>query len=145
MVKKKNIYRKIYEKFYLNIYIIVPLIVLFLYFISYIFLDFNLNDIVTYNENKIEISMTIAGILLTIMGLFTSLPDTEFRKLMKQFNHDKIINRTLFVGVLSSMFTVILSIIEKLIWIQSVLFIINITETIIASIWLYKTLMHIND
>ena len=145
MVEKKNFFRTIYEKFNLNIYIIVPLIVLLLYFVSDLLFGFNLADIKTYNENKIEISITISGILLTIMGLFTSLPNTKFRELMKKYNHDKIVNRTLLIGVLSSIFTVILSVSEKLIIIESALFIIGITETIIASIWLYKTLMHIND
>lgn len=145
MSKKKNIFRKIYEGFYLNIYIIIPLIVLVVYIVSYFATDFNLNNIKTFNKNKIEISITIAGILLTIMGLFASLPNTEFRKLMKKYNHDKIINRTLFLGVIASLFTVILSVIERLILIQSILFIVAITETIIASVWIYKTLMYIND
>lgn len=144
MIKRKNTYRKIYEKFNLNIFIIAPLIVITLYFASYYLLDFNLSSIVTYNYYKIEISMAIAGILLMIMGLFTSLPSTNFRKLMKQYGHDKIIYRTLFFGVLSSLFTVLFAVAEVLVGAQSILFIISITETIIASIWLYSTLMHIN-
>lgn len=145
MHKIKNQKRKLYEKFYLNIYFIVPCIVLILYLLIYIFTGYRLSDSQSFNSSKIEISITIAGILLTIMGLFTSLPNTEFRQLMKKYNHDKIINRTLFFGVIASIFTVILSVIEKLIAFQSILFVIALTETIVASIWLYKTLININD
>ena len=145
MNKRKNQRRKAYEKFCLNIYLIVPFLVVLLYFLICYLTEYNLSNSQNFNENKIEISITIAGILLTIMGLFTSLPNTKFRQLMKKYNHDKIINKTLFYGVMTSIITVILAVIEKMILAQSIFFIIAMTETVIASIWLYKTLMYIND
>lgn len=145
MKKIKNGFRTLYEKVNIYIYIVLPIGILILYKFINCISGFNLMVINTYKENVLDISMALVALLLTIMGLFTSLPNTEMRELMKKYSHDKIINRTLFLGVLTSLLTLILSIIEKCLFLQSILFIVSIVETLVASIWLYKTLMYIND
>lgn len=142
----KNIRRNIFEYFMLRIYIFAPLVTLLLYYLVLVLiLNFNLSVISTFNETKIEISLTITSILLTIMGLFASLPNTEFRVMMKKYGHDKIINGTLFIGVISSLLLILFAVSEVCIKLQVLLFLISVTETFVASIWLYKTLKHINS
>lgn len=145
MIKSKNFKRTIYEKFNLYIYIIVPIIVLVTYLILNICFKFSLTDVKTLNEKIIDISLTLAGILLTILGLFLALPNTKFRELMKKYKHDMIINNTLIIGILTLLATTFLSAIEKFPNVTSILFLIGFTETIIASIWIYNILKHINN
>lgn len=145
MIKLKNLKRTIYEKFNLYIYLIIPLLVLLAYLVCNVLFDFKLTEIKTLNKHIIDISLTLSGILLTILGLFLALPNTEFRQLMKKYNHDKIINNTLTIGILTMLATTLLSTIEKLPNIASLLFLIGFTETILASVWMHQTLKHINN
>ena len=143
--KLNNTKRTVYEKFNLHIYIIVPAIILIIYSILNLLFNFTLTEINTLNEKIIDISLTLAGILLTILGLFLALPSTKFRELMKEYGHDKIIGNTLIIGILTLLVTTILSVMEKLPLIASLLFLVGFTETIIASIWIYQTLKYINN
>ena len=138
MVETKNLKRTIYEKFNLHIYIFIPLIVLAIYFILNHYFDFDISKIKTLNEKLIDISLTLAGILLTILGLFMALPSTEGRKLLKRYGHNKILTKTLIIGTLALLFTTLLSALEIQTIMTYVLLIIGFVETIIASIWIYK-------
>lgn len=144
-LKSKSNKRRLYEKFNIYLYINVPLISLVFYGIIRYCTSFSLKKIVTFNNSKIEIFIAIAGILLTIMGLFISLPGNEFRKLMKKYGHDKIIMRILFIGILSSLLGLILAISELFINLQVLFFIITMTETILATWWMYDIFKYIGN
>lgn len=127
--------RWIYEKFNLYIYIAIPTLIISIYLLF--FKDAQLSEIDSYNQYKFEFVLTMLSVLLTILGLMFTLPENSYRKLMKKFKHDEIINNTIFSGVITSILFIILLIVELLPTIQEILFITVVCEVLIASWWIY--------
>lgn len=127
--------RCIYELYNLYIYFTIPVImVLFILF----FIGFEDLPLEVFQNFKIEISLSLIGVLLTILGLFASLPDSNFLKLLKRYNHDTILYRTLLLGILSSAVVVALTLIGKFEKGQYIMLIVSLVETVIASIHIYR-------
>lgn len=145
MVKFKKRKRSMYENFNLYIYIYVPSFVLLIYFMLNSYYGFDLVAIKTLNSKLIDISLALSGTLLTILGLFLTLPNTKGRILLKRYGHDKILTTTLIVGIVSFLFTILLDALEIGTCIKYIIFIVGFVETIIASIWIYKMLEVIDD
>lgn len=135
--------RWIYEKFNIYIYLIIPIFITSIYFLC--FKDFQLSKIQNYNQYNFEFVLTMLGALLTILGLMFTLPENNYRRLMKKYKHDEIINNTIFSGIISSLVFIVLLIIEVLPSIQEFLFITVICEVLIASWWMYRTLKNITS
>lgn len=127
--------RCIYELYNLYIYFTIPVVVvLFILF----FIGFEDLPLEVFQNFKIEISLSLIGVLLTILGLFASLPDSNFLKLLKRYNHDTILYRTLLLGILSSAVVVALTLIGKFEKGQYIMLIVSLVETVIASIHIYR-------
>lgn len=139
----KNLKRKCFEKFNIYIYFFIPAVVVTVYLLCKKIFNFNLNSLNTFNYEVINISLAFTGILLTLMGLFASLPNSEFIQLLKKYNHDKILYRTLFLGTISFFITILLSIFEVFSYLKPIFFLIGISESIIASINIYLILIYL--
>ena len=100
---------------------------------------FNLGHTPAFEKNKFDFFIKITGMFLTVMSLFISLPSSKNIEVIRKYRRDLIIVRTLSIGIVCSVFGLVLTMIEVLLGLQSVLFIIVMTETILATIWLYGT------
>ncbi|WP_025728477.1 hypothetical protein [Atopobacter phocae] len=134
---------EIYEHFNLYIYLILPTIVISLYFTATKLLEINLFNLELVDKHTLEISSILFGTLFTILGLYVTLPDNQSRKLMKHYGYDKIISRTLVIGILSSLLLIVLSI-TNLDSIQRLyLLLIAITETFILIYYFYNVTLFV--
>ena len=95
--------RKIYEKFNLYVYFIVPIFLLLLHYFFVNYRQINILETSSFAESNFEFVLTMLGVLLTIFGLMFTLPDNEYRKIMKKYKHEKIIFNTIFCGIVSSL------------------------------------------
>lgn len=132
--------RKLKE--HLNIYI-------YIYFPGFISILFYIIDKYTVQTKmlgknlegvSIEISLAILGILLTILGLFAALPENKYDRAMKKYNYYNIIFNTLFIGIVAAVIHLVATLINIAISMQIYLFIVYISETFIATVWIYKIL-----
>lgn len=135
--------RKIYEKFNIYIYLAVPSMVCLVYFLLSNYCIFDLEMIKKYQEHKFEVALSMLGVLLTVYGFMMSLPENNFRSLMRRYKHDEIINNTIFFGIMASLVFVILYLLELLPNIQDYVFIFFMSEVVIATTWIYKVLKYI--
>ena len=132
--------RKIYEKFNLYVYFVVPIILLLLHYFFVNCRQINILDTSSFAENNFEFVLTMLGVLLTIFGLMFTLPNNEYRKLMKRYKHGEIIFNTIFCGIVSSLAFMALYFIETPVQIQEFLFIIIFSEVAISTWWIFRTL-----
>ncbi|OFN02599.1 hypothetical protein HMPREF2626_01410 [Aerococcus sp. HMSC062A02] len=141
-MKRKNIRisRIVFEKTVLHSYFLLPLVSSLVY---YLFFNFPLEEIGPFLSNILNVQLSFLGILLTLFGLITALPDTNFTKLLQKYGHNKLVSRTLLLGVISSLVSILCSLFEFLNAIQTYLFIVTFSETLILSIWLYKVTKYI--
>lgn len=140
----KNFVRDIYEHLMLNIYVISPALVIFVYFLLQYFCDVNLLYVRTFNQSKITYGLSVTAILFTIMGLFSTFPNTNFMKLLKKYGHNRIVLKTLLFGIITSLSLVILSIFELFNWMHPILFLIATTELVLAVFKIYNISKYIN-
>lgn len=137
--------RKIYEKINLYIYLFVPLSLILVHHLLKIYFRMNLLNTNSFSDKSFEFVLTMLGVLLTIFGLMFTLPDNEYRKLMKKYNHDKIIFNTIFSGITSSLVFIILNFSEISTYGQEILFIIIFSEVTVSTWWIFRTLKAINS
>ncbi|MEG0601215.1 MAG: hypothetical protein RR494_13680 [Vagococcus sp.] len=137
--------RKIYEKINLYIYLFVPLNLILVHHLLKKYFRMNLLNTNSFLDKSFEFVLTMLGVLLTIFGLMFTLPDNEYRKLMKKYNHDKIIFNTIFSGITSSLVFIILNFFEISIYGQEILFIIIFSEVAVSTWWIFRTLKAINS
>ena len=136
--------RLFYEKFNVYIYLIAPLLLILLHYILVNFAHTNILDTKNFSERVFEFVLTMFGVLLTIFGFIFTLPDNEYRKLMKKYKHDKIIYNTIFCCILSSLLFMTFYFMEIATFMQEILFIIIFSEVTIATWWIFRTLKAIN-
>lgn len=132
--------RKVYEHLNLYIYLYIPVSLAVLYSVIVHITGnvFLLND--TFIDNSIEISLTILGILLTLLGLFAALPKTKYDEGMEKYGYYKIIFNTLFIGVLATIIHLITNLLSLSETLEVYLFIIYMSETVVATVWIYRIL-----
>lgn len=138
--KRRINMRKIYEKFNLYIYFVLPIILLLLHYFFVNYRQINILDTSSFSASNFEFVLTMLGVLLTIFGLMFTLPDNDYRKLMRKYKHEKIIFNTIFCGIISSLVFILLYFIESSIQIQELLFIIIFSEVTISTWWIFRTL-----
>ena len=137
--------RKIYEKINLYVYLFVPLSLIVVHHLLKKYLQMNLLNTNSFSDKSFDFVLTMLGVLLTIFGLMFTLPDNEYRKLMKKYNHDKIIFNTIFSGITSSLIFIILNFSEIATYGQEILFIIIFSEVAVSTWWIFRTLKAINS
>lgn len=131
-------YRWIYEKFNIHIYIIIPSLLILL--ISHF-----ANCIPTegLQEHSIEVSLTFFGVFLTLMGILVAFPSSKKLALLQRYKHTQIVFLTLTCGIISSLLLLISGLLKYHEY-SLYLFIIIITETVIATVKLYGMSKFIN-
>lgn len=142
---KKRYGRILYEKINIYVYCIIPLIVISLYLIISRLLDFDLNKIQTFNGEIINISLTLTGVLLTLMAIFASFSNSEFIKYLKEYKHEIIFYRTIFCGIVFLLITIIISVMEILTVLKPIFFLAGFTETIIVTKKVYDILVNLDN
>lgn len=133
-----NFIRICFEKINLYIYVAFPFVVTVIYMIIRSELNWDFISIPTFQKYSFELVLSFFGVLLTLLGLFAALPNTKFKKLLKFYNHMKIINRTLAIGIFSALIFLILYLFESNSLLQEIMFIFAITETLIATRRIYS-------
>ncbi|PTQ84740.1 hypothetical protein C8U37_107108 [Trichococcus patagoniensis] len=132
--------RKLKEHLNIYVYIYFPLLVSILFYL----ISLHTNENLIFSNNlkiySVEISLSILGILLTILGLFAALPENKYEGAMKKYNYYNIIFNTLFFGILAAVVHLVATLIGICVSLQVYLFLIYISETIIATVWIYKIL-----
>lgn len=131
-------FRWIYEKFNIHIYIIIPSLLILL--ISHF-----ANCIPTegLQEHSIEVSLTFFGVFLTLMGILVAFPSSKKLALLQRYKHTQIVFLTLSCGIISSLLLLISGLLKYHEY-SLYLFIIIITETVIATVKLYGMSKFIN-
>lgn len=131
-------FRWIYEKFNIHIYIIIPSLLILL--ISHF-----ANCIPTegLQEHSIEVSLTFFGVFLTLMGILVAFPSSKKLALLQRYKHTQIVFLTLACGIISSLLLLISGLLKYHEY-SLYLFIIIITETVIATVKLYGMSKFIN-
>ena len=132
-------FRWIYEKFNIHIYIIIPSLLILL--ISHF-----ANCIPTegLQEHSIEVSLTFFGVFLTLMGILVAFPSSKKLALLQRYKHTQIVFLTLSCGIISSLLLLISGLLKYHEY-SLYLFIIIITETVIATVKLYGMSKFINN
>lgn len=139
-LKRGKTMRTIYEKFNLYIYIIIPILICFVYYYGYSHGLIDLQLINNYRNYKFDFITTVLGSLLTIYGFMAMLPENNFRKMLRKFNHDKIINNTILIGILASLVFIILFMFDYETFFHDLLFLIATAETFLATIKIFNIL-----
>ena len=130
--------RWIYEKFNIHIYIVIPLL-----FILLISRFANCIPTEGLQEHSIEVSLTFFGVFLTLMGILVAFPSSEKLALLQRYKHTQIVFLTLACGIISSLLLLISGLLKYHEY-SLYLFIIIITETVIATVKLYGMSKFIN-
>lgn len=130
--------RWIYEKFNIHIYIVIPLL-----FILLISRFANCISTEGLQEHSIEVSLTFFGVFLTLMGILVAFPSSEKLALLQRYKHTQIVFLTLACGIISSLLLLISGLLKYHEY-SLYLFIIMITETVIATVKLYGMSKFIN-
>ncbi|MBO1264458.1 hypothetical protein J3A84_05305 [Proteiniclasticum sp. SCR006] len=115
--------------------VIVPVLVLVI-----IVIINSINSFVNVNQILLHIpsiSGTLAGFLFTFFGIFTALPDNNFIKVLKSNGYMKIIHITLITGISTLLVSMVLSIFGVLSYLSISLFIVGVSETMLASFYLF--------
>ena len=130
--------RWIYEKFNIHIYIIIPSLLILL-------ISRFANCIPTegLQEHSIEVSLTFFGVFLTLMGILVAFPSSKKLALLQRYKHTQIVFLTLSCGIISSLLLLISGLLKYHEY-SLYLFIIIITETVIATVKLYGMSKFIN-
>lgn len=131
--------RWIYEKFNIHIYIIIPSLLILL-------ISRFANCIPTegLQEHSIEVSLTFFGVFLTLMGILVAFPSSKKLALLQKYKHIQIVFLTLACGIISSLLLLISGLLKYHEY-SLYLFIIIITETVIATVKLYGMSKFINN
>lgn len=131
-------FRWIYEKFNIHIYIIIPSLLILL-------ISRFANCIPTegLQEHSIEVSLTFFGVFLTLMGILVAFPSSNALALLQRYKHTQIVFLTLSCGIISSLLLLISGLLKYHEY-SLYLFIIIITETVIATVKLYGMSKFIN-
>lgn len=137
--------RKMYEKFNIYVYLFIPLILVSVHYLLVNYFHVNFLDTSSFSQRSFEFVLTMLGVLLTIFGLLFTLPDNEYRKMMKLYNHDKIIFNTIFSGIISSLIFMALYFFEISTYAQESLVIVIFSEVAISTWWIFRTLRIINQ
>lgn len=133
-------FRKLYEKINIYIYWVVPLLVSLVYLYLVSVGIFNLQATDNYNAYKFDFISNLLGTLLTVYGFMAILPENNFRRLLRKIGHDNILNRTVLIGVLSSLAFVTLFLIGFENTLHDILFLVAVTETVIATLKIFAIL-----
>ncbi|MGF3114744.1 hypothetical protein ACQV2R_05120 [Facklamia sp. P12937] len=134
--------RKVFEKVNVYIYFVIPFLVCLIYYFLMISNLLNLQAIDNYNNHKFDFVVTLLGTLLTIYGFMMMLPENKFRKALRIYKHDEIINNTIFIGILSSLIFILMYLIGYESWLHDLFFLVTISETTIATIKIFKILRY---
>lgn len=137
--------RKLYELINIRSYIIFPLLICSIYLFVNRESQYSISKLENYQIYGFEFVLTILGILLTLLGLMFSLPNNQYRHLMKKYKHDEIIFNTIFIGIAASIGFIILFFFDAFYKFQELLFIVIILELAISSYRVYKTLKFISQ
>jgi len=102
-----------------------------------------LKNLIASNESKISneiapIAGTLAGFLFTFLGIIIALPSTEFTKILKKIGYMNYIYRTLLIGVISLVISMLFSIFRLSSNITIITFVIGISETFLSIYYVYN-------
>lgn len=140
--RNKNFFFSLYDLFMLHLYVSAPIAFIVAYlFIRYI-VDFDLLEVQTFHQAKLDYALTMVGTLITIIGLFGALPKTENKEKLLKAGHGKILSHSLLLGTGTSFLLVILSIFNIFAGLQVYLFIWSVADTIIAISWIYNMMKY---
>lgn len=117
-------------------YMIFPIIGKIIFLILYKSDLINLNIIRV--DNIINLSGIFAGFILTAFGVIMSLPDNNFTRIMKKSGYMIIIYRTLLLGVLFFVISMVLGLFTLHLNCISTFFIFGLSEAILTVYYFYK-------
>lgn len=132
------------EAFFIYLHVLLFIFVVFYSLINEIIVKTDFLAISAYKEFSMDICIGILSVLLTLLGLFLALPNTEYRRLMKKYNHDKIILNHIFCGSISSLIFIILSIINILNVVLPYLLIYSLLTVFPVAFFLFYAAKYIN-
>ena len=132
------------ELIFVYIHIILLLLIIAFYIINKFYFRINFSGIDSYTEYSMEICIGILSMLLTLLGLFTALPNTEYRKRMKKYKHDYIILNNIFFGSLSCIVFITFSILGLCNSKLPYFLLYSIGTTVVVSYYMFQTSKYIN-
>ena len=115
-------------------YIYAPIIGM----IIYVFLLKDRLLSVDFISNIINLSGILAGFLFTSLGIMIALPDNSFTILLKENGYMKIIYKTMAIGIVSFLISMIIGLFNFNNSIMTIFFTIGVSETFLSSYYLYR-------
>lgn len=112
----------------------------------------NLLDLTKVDHNAImTINLTLAGFLLTGIGIMISIRDKEFIQTLIRAGYWKMIERSVFLGITFNIFSALLSLGNLIIKNSNIVvfnlemstFILGMTYFILVVVWLKKSLQYL--
>lgn len=134
-----------FEKFFLNIHYVFAILAFLINTICSKIFDINLLSVEAFNKYSMDINIALLTTLLTMLGIFIALPNTEFRELMKQYNNDTVILNCIFFSIISSLLFIVFSVFNLFTKLLPILLIYEIGLTFILAILLYQFVKYINE
>lgn len=131
-----NLMSDLIENIIAYAYIIAPSLFIIIYLILKETIHLNIDE--EFNSNVINISGVLSGFLFSSLGIIMSLPDNKFTRALREYNYMEIIYKTMFIGIVSLIMTLILGLFKVLSSLKTILFIIGLSETLLSSYYIYK-------
>lgn len=129
-----NIIYEIKMNFVKFAYIYAPVISMIVYITLLKDRDLDIDFI----SNVINLSGILAGFLFTSLGIMITLPDNKFTILLKENGYMEIIYRTMTMGIVSFLISMITGLFNFSNSIMTIFFIIGVSETFLSAYYLYK-------
>lgn len=134
--KFNNLHQDVKENFIKYSYIISPLMGLLLYRLLLKCEIINLGR--DFNSNLIGIAGTMSGFLFTSLGVILAIPDNKFMEFLKSTGYTTIIYKSLIIGIMTLLASMVLGLFDISETMPTYLFIIGISETVLSAYYLYK-------
>lgn len=129
-----NIFYEVKMNIVKHAYIYSPIIGIAIY--TALLQNRNLDN--TFTSNIINLSGILAGFLFTSLGIMIALPDNKFTTLLKENGYMKIIYKTMTIGIISFLISMIIGLFSFSTSIMTILFIIGVSETFLSSYYIYR-------
>lgn len=131
-----NKYKDIEELIRKYSYLILPIISIAIYIICNKLFEIEIDS--EFNSNIINVSAVLAGFLFSSLGIIISIPQNKFIDRLKTVGYMDIIYRSMFLGIIFLISTLIFGLFNIIHKVKIILFISGLSETILSSYYLYK-------
>lgn len=137
-----NIYQDVIQYIIKYNYIIFPALVFTTYILTYYFTKFKIHT--DLRQNICNISGVLAGFLFTAHSIILALPgDKKFINLLKEYGYFKIMFINIFLGEITLIISLILSLFNLAGYISLLTFLVGLTYTVILAIILFSVSLYV--